>query len=154
MKSSFEPADLNTWIIRLLAQVKKVPQKEVGRLLADTFGGFLASRQYPGWRRETEKKVQETLVHMLKLGLVEPEGEDVRLTLLGRACGQSSLVLSSAMRLVELLRAAGSKLTPEHLVALVQALPESDGGYTPLFKKAKKRLFDPIKQLSDLATKW
>src|SRR5437879_951779 len=120
--SSFQPAELNTWIIRLLAQVKKAPQKDVGRLLADTYGGFLASRQYPGWRQETERTVQETLSRMLQLGLVEQEGEDVRLTLLGRACGQSSLVLSSAMRLVELLTAAGSKLVPEHLLAIVQAL--------------------------------
>jgi replicative superfamily II helicase len=141
--SSFQPAELNTWIIRLLAQVKKAPQKDVGRLLADTYGGFLASRQYPGWRQETERTVQETLSRMLQLGLVEQEGEDVRLTLLGRACGQSSLVLSSAMRLVELLRAAGSKLVPEHLLAIVQALPESDGGYTPLFKKGQKEAVRP-----------
>lgn len=91
-------------------KVEKEVLEGFGRLLADTYGGFLASRQYPGWRTETERKVQETLSHMLKLGLVEQEGEDVRLTLLGRACGQSSMVLSSAMRLVELLKAAGARI--------------------------------------------
>ena len=143
VSSSFQLSEINTWIIRLLAQVKKVPRKNVGRLLVDTFGGFLASRTFPGWREQTEEKVEETLSHLIRLGLVEEEGDDVRLSLLGRACGQSSLPLTSAMRLVELLRVAGPKLSAKQFMALVQALPESDGGYTPLMKKGQKEGIRP-----------
>jgi hypothetical protein len=50
--------------------------------------------------------------------------------------GNAALSFSSAMRLVELLRNVGADgLTAEKLVALIQILPESDGGYTPMMKK-------------------
>ncbi len=138
LTSSFQPGDLETWIIRLLAQVKYVPEEEAVQLLLDTYGGFLAARQYPGWRGEMEQRLKSLLVRMIDLGLVERENDKLRLTLLGRACGESSLALPSAMRLVELLRALGPGLSPEALMVLVQALAESSGGYTPLMKKGQK----------------
>jgi hypothetical protein len=115
----------------------------VVRLLTDTYGGFLAAKQYPGWRTEIEVRLRELLERMIELGLVEKEALALRLTLLGRACGQSSLALPSAMRLVELLRATGPTLNPEQLLALIQALPESDGGYTPLMRKGQKEAVRP-----------
>lgn len=138
LTSSFQPNDLETWIIRLLAQVRHAPEEEAVQLLLDTYGGFLAARQYPGWRGEMEERLRSILARMIDLGLVERESDNVRLTLLGRACGQSSLALSSAMRLVDLLRALGPSLNPEELMVLVQALAESSGGYTPLMKKGQK----------------
>ncbi len=141
--SSFQSDQIETWIVRLLAQVRQLAHDDVGRLLADTYGGFLASRKYPGWRQQMESQVCDLLERMITLGLVENELGTVRLTLLGRACGQSSLALRSAMRLVELLRAVGSQLRPEQLLALVQALPESDGGYTPLMRKGQKEAVRP-----------
>jgi len=143
LASSFEADQLETWIVRLLVQVKAIVREDVARLLANTYGGFLANRAYPGWRAEMEARVSSLLDRMLALGLLENEAGALRLTLLGRACGQSALALSSSMRLVELLRAAGPGLTAEQLMALSQALPESDGGYTPLFKKGPKEAVRP-----------
>jgi ATP-dependent DNA helicase len=143
LTSSFQANRVETWIIRLLAQVKHVPQEEVVRLLTDTYGGFLAAKQYPGWRTEMEVRLRALLDRMIELGLVEKEAGALRLTLLGRACGQSSLALPSAMRLVEFLRSTGPSLNPEQLLALVQALPESDGGYTPLMRKGQKEAVRP-----------
>jgi len=67
--------------------------------------------------------------------LVEEENNSVHLTILGRACGESVLSFKSAMRLVELLKnySAGT-MTAEGFMAIVQALPESDDSYTPMFR--------------------
>lgn len=135
-RSSFDPQQLETWVVRLLVQIDQVPRIEVGRLLANTYGGYLANRAYPGWQNEIEARIEDLLARMEGLGLVEQEGDRIGLTLLGRACGESALSFSSAMRLVETLRQVGpQQLTAEMLMALIQLLPESDGGYTPMFKK-------------------
>lgn len=135
-RSSFNTGDLETWVVRLLAQVTRVPRGDIGRLLANTYGGYLASRDNPTWRDQLEVRLEQLLARMVESGLVEQEGEDVRLTLLGRACGVSHLALASAMRLVELLQKMGhADLTAHKLMALIQVLPESDGGYTPMMKR-------------------
>jgi hypothetical protein len=75
---------------------------------------------------------------MIDLGLVEIIDESVKLTLLGVACGRSALSFSSSLRLVELLRSLNPQmLTAEALLAILQALPESSGGYTPMMKKGQ-----------------
>jgi helicase len=142
--SSFDPARLPTWTIRLLAQVPRVARAEISKLLANTYGGFLASRDDPNWRHRSVNELEELLGRMLNLGLVEEEGEFVRLTLLGRACGRSALSFESAMRLVDLLRSSDpSAVTAERLVAIVQALSESDGGYTPMMKRGRAESVRP-----------
>lgn len=139
LNSSFNPKNIETWIIRLLAQVKEIPRNDIVQLLANTYGGYLANRQNPGWREGMKHHLEALMGKMLSLGFLEQEGEVVRLTLLGRACGQSSLSLQSTMRLVELLRSPGiPQFTLEILMAIVQILPESDNTYTPLFKKGAK----------------
>jgi helicase len=81
---------------------------------------------------------------MIRLQLVEQELDNVQLTLLGRACGESSLSFRSAMRLVDLVRSVGAQgITAEQLMALVQALPESDNSYTPMFKRGTKESIRP-----------
>jgi replicative superfamily II helicase len=135
-RSSFDPRQLDTWIVRLLAQVDRVPREDVARLLANTYGGFLAGRDNPKWRVETEERLDELLTKMLSLGLVEQDGDALQLTLLGRACGRSTLPFGSVIRLVDLLRRTGHEgLTPLKLMALLQVIPESDGGYTPMMKR-------------------
>jgi hypothetical protein len=37
LRSSFDPAHVNTWLLRLLAQIRQVPRKDVVRLPANTF---------------------------------------------------------------------------------------------------------------------
>jgi replicative superfamily II helicase len=142
--SSFDPSRLPTWAIRLLAQVPRVARAEISKLLANSYGGFLASRDDPNWRHRTVNELEELLGRMLTLGLVEEEAGFVRLTLLGRACGRSALSFESAMRLVDLLRSNDpATVTAERLVAIVQALPESDGGYTPLMKRGRAESVRP-----------
>ncbi|MGO9629905.1 MAG: hypothetical protein ACLPXW_13035 [Xanthobacteraceae bacterium] len=52
--------------------------------------------------------------------------------------------LESSLRLVELLKGlAAANVTAEKLVAVLQALPESDGGYTPMMKKGRSESVRP-----------
>lgn len=140
-RSSFDPCQLDTWVVRLLAQVDHVPRADVARLLANTYGGFLAGRDNPKWRVETKERLEELLAKVLSLGLVEEDGDALQLTLLGRACGRSTLPFGSVMRLVDLLRRTGHEgLTPLKLMALLQVIPESDGGYTPMMKRGTAEL--------------
>jgi len=144
LQSSFDADQLETWILRLLAQVKQVHKDQVLQLLLNTFGGYLANRQHPAWQNEMEQRLGALLADMIRLRLVEQELDNVQLTLLGRACGESSLSFRSAMRLVELVQSVGAQvITAEQLMALVQALPESDSNYTPMFKKGNKETVRP-----------
>ena len=137
--SSFDPNELDTWILRLLAQVKEVPQNEVVTLLANTYAGYLKTRTSQAWVSQMRAKVEDLLCQMMEFGLLEKEMGCVRLSLLGRACGKSYLKLRSAMRLVELLRrSAHGTLTAEKLLALIHALPEFDDEYTPLFRRGSR----------------
>jgi helicase len=140
LRSSFDPTDLDTWILRLLAQVDSVPAADVVHLLCRSYGGYLENRSSPKWRFDIAERLQEMLQQMLSLGLAEEELGNIRLTLLGRACGTSTLSFASAMRLVELIRGIGvAALTPRLLVALLQGLPELDRIYTPLFSRSLGR---------------
>jgi hypothetical protein len=99
-----------------------------------------------------EREIAQLVQRMIDLGLIEVEGDKVSLSLLGRACGRSSLSFSSAMRLIEIIRA-----TPQHLLnatnlmGLMQGLPVEEMGYTPMIKGTKEairvsqatRRFDP-----------
>lgn len=144
MKSSFDPGHLETWVLRLLAQIDRVPRRDVVRLLANTYGGYLATRRRPEWRFDMEARLEALMDRMLGLDLLEVEGDDVRLTLLGRAFGGSALSFESNMRLVELLqRVRPEELTAERLIAIVQALPESDGGYTPMMRRGQRETVRP-----------
>ena len=91
IRSSFSDHDVRTWIIRLLSQVKAVKQSDVPRLLSNTYGWFLARDSDPNWQVETETRIRGIVSQFLELGLLERRDDQVQLTLLGRACGQSSL---------------------------------------------------------------
>jgi helicase len=137
IRSPFEPSDLDTWILRLLTQVERVPRDQIARLLASTCGGYLASMEDPGWHDEVQDRLEKLLERMEMLDLVGEEDDQVRLSLLGRACGGSGLSFGSAMRLVDLLKRVGGGLTAEGLMASIQVLPEVSS-YTPLFRKGTR----------------
>jgi len=144
LRSSFDPMELDTWIVRLLAQIKQVPRNEVIRLLVNTYGGYIANKSNPGWRGQMETHLNNLLDRMLQLGLLEREQDNVQLTLLGRACGRSALSFNSAMRLVELIRRLQPRsISAVDLIAIVQGLAESDGGYTPMMKKGLSESIRP-----------
>jgi replicative superfamily II helicase len=139
ISSSFDPRNIETWLVRLLAQIDRLIKKEVVHLLLNTYGGYLANRDNPEWQTTMNKDINELLDKMIKLGLVEEEGECVRLTLLGRACGQSSLSFDSTLRTVEFLRLfPRDKLTTQVLMGLIQVLPELDDCYVSVMKKGQK----------------
>ena len=140
IRSSFNPNELDTWILRLLAQVQEVPRDAVVTLLANTYAGYLEARASSCWEPQMRGRVEGLIERMLALGLLEEELGFVRLSLLGRACGKSHIKFRSAMRLVEVLRqrSAGSPLTAGILLALVHTLPEFDDAYTPVFRKGQR----------------
>lgn len=151
LHSSFDPKHTETWIIRLLAQVGKVKRKDVVRLLANTYGGYLANRVNPEWKAGTEQTLDRLLGEFIRLGLVEEERDEVRLTLLGQVCGRSSLQFNSAMRLISLLKSGSSNaLTTMGLVSVTQGLPELDSIRVPLFKTGRKE----SRKLAQSETQW
>lgn len=139
MRSSFDARYPGTWVLRLLTQVGEVPRGSVVDLVANTYGGFLASLRDPGWRTAMATRVEDLLERMIRDGLVDQEDGALRLSMLGRACGESPLSLESAMRLVEMLRRLDRIPTPEETLAIVEALPERDGAYTPQVRNGEPR---------------
>lgn len=144
IQSSFDAEDLPTWILRLLAQVERVPEDEVVRLLASTYGGYLRRRTDPEWHEKMKERLQELLMRMRDLDLLEEQDGKIKLTLLGQACGESTLPFGEAMKLVEVLREVSGgrsidEITAKRLMALLQMLSESETGYTPLFKRGGSR---------------
>ena len=142
--SSFDPNHIETWIIRLLAQIDRIPKEDISHLLANTYGGFLAVKMNPKWRNEMDINLTKLLNRMISLELVEQEREFIQLTLLGRACGKSALSFESSMRLVEFLKGITPfDLSAERLMVLTQALPELDDTYTPVMKRGQKESVRP-----------
>lgn len=138
--SSFSPRDPGTWVIRLLAQVRDVPREAVVDLIGNTYGGYLAALQNPAWRDQMIPTLERLLDRMLADGLIEQDGNNLRLTILGRACGESPLTFESAMRLVELLRRVDpAVVTLESMLVLIECLPERDEDYTPQTRKGEPR---------------
>jgi replicative superfamily II helicase len=139
LRSSFDPEDLDTWLLRLLGHIKTVPRTEVVGLLIGTYGGYLANRRDSAWRAQMSQTIEALLGKMIELGLVEEEGLNVHLTLLGRACATSTLSFRSALRLVEVLRSLhGRALRAVDLMGIIQVLPELDEAYTPVFRKGTR----------------
>jgi helicase len=140
ISSSFNENEPGTWVIRLLAQVKDIPRASVVDLIANTYGGFLAGMRDPQWRARMTQTLERLLNRMVADGLIEQEGEKLRLTMLGRACGESPLRLESAMRLVEIVRQTSpADATIENLVVLVESLPERDEDYTPQMRNGEAK---------------
>jgi replicative superfamily II helicase len=138
VRSSFQQRDLPTWTLRLLSQVRGVRAEEIPGLLVNTFGGYSASRANPQWIRLVEGDVSALVARLLQAGLAELDGELVHLTLLGRACGASSLSFESNLRLIELMRQLNVAQTdPIQVLGTIQVLAEMDGIYTPVMKRGR-----------------
>jgi helicase len=138
VKSSFHHRDLPTWTLRLLSQVRGVRAVEIPGLLVNTFGGYSASRANPQWVAMVEAELTTLVERMLLAGLVEREADLIHLTLLGRACGASSLSFESSLRLIELMRKLNTaQISPVQVLAMVQVLAEMDAIYTPVMKRGR-----------------
>ncbi len=104
----------------------------------NTFAGYSASRVNPQWVQMVQQQVAAFIDRLLNAGLAETEGDLIHLTLLGRACGSSSLSFESSLRLVELVRTfKTSEAAPIHVLAIVQVLAEMDAVYTPIMRKGQ-----------------
>lgn len=137
LHSTFQNDHIDTWLLRLLAQARSVPRDEVPGLFARSYGGYLQNLKNPTWQDQMIAVIEEKIQRMISLDLVEEENERVSLTLIGQACGRSSLAFSSAMRLVELFKDSGDDVTPMLVVSLVQCLEEMDRIYTPVGANGK-----------------
>jgi helicase len=139
VRSSFQESDLPTWILRLLSQVRGVRANDIPGLLVNTFGGYSASRANPQWLSLIEKETSRLVTRLLQTRLAEREGDLIHMTLLGRACGSSSLSFESSLRLVELMGNLNVAQTPpSHVLAMVQVLDELDAVYTPVMKRGQQ----------------
>lgn len=139
LHSSFDPRQIETWLVRLLAQTGRIPRGDVFRLLANTYAGYLEIRRDPRWRDRMKGELDSLVDRMIALGLIDVETDRISLSLLGRACGQSSLSFESAMRLIEIVRGMQPPLvTATNLVGLMQGLPAEEMGWTPLAKGTKE----------------
>lgn len=137
LRSSFVAKDIETWLIRLLAQGGCISRQEIPRLLANTYAGFLNIRSHPEWRGQMEHSVAQIIPQLLEQEIVDEEDGVIQLTLLGKACGRSSLSFSSCQRLIRMLKGWQGELTAEALMVLVQGLPEMDDVYTPVMKRGQ-----------------
>ena len=138
VKSSFQNRDLPTWTLRLLSQVRGVRASDIPALLVNTFGGYTASRGAPQWIAAVKADVMNLIGRLLLAGLAEQENDIIHLTLLGRACGASSLSFESGLRLVELMRQLDASQTqPSLTLAMIQVLDEMDAIYTPVMKRGR-----------------
>jgi helicase len=132
IRSSFSDRNPGTWVIRLLAQVSGIERAAVVDLLSNTYGGYLATLHDPGWRPRMIAGLEQLVTRMIQQGLIEDEYGRLKLTILGRACGESPLDLESAMRAVDLIRRLPvADVRIENLLVLTEALPERDADYTP-----------------------
>ncbi|MES2659490.1 MAG: DEAD/DEAH box helicase [Verrucomicrobiota bacterium] len=132
ISSSFDASNPGTWVIRLLAQVGEIPRSSVIDLIANTYGGYLAISRDQRWREKMSIDLGYLLDRMIGQGLIKQNGDDLQLTMLGRACGESSLTLESSLRLVQVVRqSAPEQVSPLSLLPVVELLQESDSRYTP-----------------------
>jgi replicative superfamily II helicase len=136
IRSSFDRRDIPTWLIRLLRQVGCVKRADVPALIVNTFGGYLATLQNPNLGAQLHTEITTLLERMLRDTLLDESADGVSLTLLGNACGTSSLTFESCLRLIEAVRRLGNTpLAPETLLALLQALPEGEDIYVPMQRR-------------------
>jgi helicase len=136
--SSFNSDNLGSWFIKLLAQVQKVPKENIVGLLTETYGGFLQAKKDPGWKMRMASESEQLISRLATNNLIEYEGENVQLTLLGQVCGRSALSLDSTLRIVDWLgKIPSGQLTAAKLMALVQGLAETDRIYTPMVKRGR-----------------
>jgi hypothetical protein len=78
------------------------------------------------------------VARLLQAGLAELDGELVHLTLLGRACGASSLSFESSLRLIELMRQLNvTQVDPVQVLGTIEVLAQMDGIYTPVMKRGR-----------------
>ena len=136
LTSSFNEENLNTWLLRLLAQVTKINGEIVIDLLVKTYGGFLAIKKNPKWKLTISSQLDMTIKKMKEYGLLDSEDEFISLSLLGKACSTSSLKFDSIIRLIGLIKSLPKPdVTPQNLLAIIQILDEMDRIYTPMMKK-------------------
>ena len=142
--SSFQQRNLPTWTLRLMSQVHGVPGDQISGLLVNTFGGYTASSANPQWIKFVEAEVSALVTRLLQAGLAEQEGDLIHLTLLGRACGSSSLSFESSLRLIELMRQLNAgQADPLQVLGIVQVLSEMDAIYTPVMKRGQSESVRP-----------
>ncbi len=146
--SSFKDGDLQSWAIKLLAQVSSVQIGELPQLLTSTFAGFTRTIADPSWIERVSSEVPLLIDQFIASGFIEVlDDERVTLTPLGTACGRASFSIGSASKLINLIKRrpelfGGSR----NLILSMLTLPEVEERYIPLTRGR-----DPEANLMSLA---
>lgn len=135
LHSTFGADDIPTWLLRLLRQMNRIPRNDVPALLLNSFGGYVAALQDPGFLARIQGQVTNLLARMQQEGLIDEDMAGIALTVLGRACGAASISLESCLLILGAMRRINRQVAPEQLMALTQIAREADANYIPMNRR-------------------
>ena len=132
--SSFNDREIETWAIKLLAQVASIEEEEFSNLLTSTFGGYIRSIEDPSWPERIKSEVPALIEKFLTHGLIEQlEDRKISLTPLGTSCGRASFSISSALNFIEIIKGFPKIVCNDELLAVsLLSLVELDERFIPL----------------------
>ncbi len=131
LSSSLSQDEMETWVLRLLLQVKRIERGKVVDLLGDTFGGYLRSSCGPGNLAGLRDEVDAAVSELLESEMLDIERHKLFLSPLGRVCAGSLLSYTSSGRVIKCFRKLGRQCTLTELMAIVQCVEICDSNYTP-----------------------
>jgi len=130
--------DLRSIIIRVLAALQRATSSgiisaEITAFLSASFGAHRAKFANPHWQWRPAD-IQRALQELLGAGLLEGDvAGQVRLTPLGRFCGEAGVHVKSALRVIEAVRAMDpAKICDPTLLTLTQLTVELNEIYLPI----------------------
>ena len=128
--SSFRDRDVQSWLLKLLAQIGEIAEDEVTETFLSTFGGFLAQRSDPQWADRMRVNLPRSIEEMVSAGLINRGDDRLSMTPLGKACGAASFDVRSSLQLISILDQDGGFVDdPLKLALVIQALPAFDDVY-------------------------
>ena len=136
--SSFRDRDVQSWLLKLLAQIGEIAEDEVTETVLSTFGGFLAKRSDPQWADRMRANLPRSIDEMVSAGLIDRSDDQLSMTPLGKACGAASFDIQSSLRLISILNQDGGFVDdPLKLALVIQALPAFDDVYVKQVKNGE-----------------
>lgn len=132
--SSFTEREIDTWAIKLLAQVSSIDLAELPQLLTSTFGGFTRTVVDPTWPERVEGEIPSLIERFHTRGLVAlSEDNRISLTPLGTSCGRASFSIKSALGLIDMIKQRPELFRNDESFALtLLTLQEVDDRFVPI----------------------
>jgi helicase len=134
--------DIRSIIIRVLAALQRaskagITAAEITDFLSASFGAHRARFANPNWKW-SPAEIQLAIRELLGAGLLEGDiAGQVRLTPLGRFCGEAGVHVQSALRVIEAFRTIDpAKICDPTLLTLTQLTVELNEIYLPINTKS------------------